>query len=89
MVFSSLLFVYAFLPICLIFYSLMKGINGKNIVLLIFSLLFYTWGEPVYVLLLIFMTFWDWFSALLIEKSDSHKKQKLWYTIHATQITYV
>ena len=32
MVFSSLLFIYAFLPICLIFYSLMKGINGKNIV---------------------------------------------------------
>ena len=74
MVFSSLLFIYAFLPICLIFYSLMKGINGKNIVLLIFSLLFYTWGEPVYVLLLLFMTFWDWFSALLIEKTETEAK---------------
>lgn len=81
MVFSSLLFLYAFLPICLIFYFLMKGINGKNIVLLIFSLLFYTWGEPVYVLLLIFMTFWDWFSALLIEKTDSHSKKKFWLVL--------
>ena len=78
MVFSSLLFIYAFLPICLIFYSLMKGINGKNIVLLIFSLLFYTWGEPVYVLLLLLMTFWDWFSALLIEKTESRGKKKFW-----------
>ena len=78
MVFSSLLFIYAFLPICLIFYSLMKGINGKNIVLLIFSLLFYTWGEPVYVLLLLFMTFWDWFSALLIEKTETEAKKKFW-----------
>ena len=81
MVFSSLLFIYAFLPICLLFYSLTKGINGKNIVLLIFSLLFYTWGEPVYVLLLLFMTFWDWFSALLIEKSESQRKQKLWLAL--------
>lgn len=76
MVFSSLLFVYAFLPVCLIFYALTKGINGKNIVLLIFSLLFYAWGEPVYVLLLIFMTFCDWAAALLIEKTDSKAKQK-------------
>ena len=76
MVFSSLLFIYAFLPICLISYSLMKGINGKNIVLLIFSLLFYTWGEPVYVLLLVFMTLCDWLAALFIEKSESVGKRK-------------
>ena len=70
MVFSSLLFVYAFLPICLLVYSLARGIKAKNIVLLVFSLLFYSWGEPVYVLLLLFMTFADWVFALLIEKSD-------------------
>ncbi len=70
MVFSSLLFVYAFLPICMLIYALARGIKAKNIVLLVFSLLFYTWGEPVYVLLLLFMTFADWLFALLIEKSD-------------------
>ncbi len=76
MVFSSLLFMYAFLPLCLICYSLTKGITGKNIILLFFSLLFYTWGEPVYVLLLILMTFVDWVAALLIDKSTSKAKKK-------------
>ena len=66
MVFSSLIFVYAFLPLSLIFYVLAKNIKVKNAVLLIFSLLFYAWGEPTYVLILVFMTFSDWVSALLI-----------------------
>ncbi len=70
MVFSSLLFVYAFLPICMLIYALARGIKAKNIVLLVFSLLFYSWGEPTYVLLLVFMTFADWLFALLIDKCD-------------------
>jgi len=77
MVFSSLLFIYAFFPLCLIAYSLTKGITGKNIILLVFSLLFYTWGEPVYVLLLIFMTFADWIAAKLIEKQSTKRKKQL------------
>ena len=78
MVFSSLLFVYAFLPLCLIAYGVARNIKAKNIVLLIFSLIFYTWGEPVYVLLLLSMTFCDWLFALGIEKSgNSGKKRKL------------
>ncbi len=82
MVFSSLLFVYAFLPLCLIAYGIARNIKAKNIVLLIFSLIFYTWGEPVYVLLLLSMTFCDWLFALGIEKSgDSGKKRKLLLTL--------
>ena len=78
MIFSSLLFVYAFLPLCLIAYGVARNIKAKNIVLLIFSLIFYTWGEPVYVLLLLSMTFCDWLFALGIEKSgDSGKKRKI------------
>lgn len=77
MVFSSLIFIYAFLPLSLIFCSFSKNITYKNIILLIFSLLFYAWGEPVYVLILIFMTFSDWISALLIEKSKSKKAARL------------
>lgn len=79
MVFSSLLFVYAFLPICLLIYSVVRGIKAKNIVLLIFSLIFYAWGEPVYVLLLIFMTFCDWIFARLIEKSDGKNTRRKIY----------
>ena len=77
MVFSSLLFVYAFLPICLLIYSVARNIKAKNIVLLIFSLIFYSWGEPVYVGLLILMTFCDWLLARLIEKSDGKNSRKI------------
>lgn len=76
MVFSSLLFVFAFLPICLAFYAMQKSITGKNAVLLIFSLIFYSWGEPIYVALLLFMTFCDWIAAKLIEKSGTQSKKK-------------
>lgn len=76
MVFSSLLFIYAFLPLCLIFYALARDIKSKNAVLLIFSLIFYSWGEPIYVALLIFMTFCDWLAAKLIEKQEQKSKRK-------------
>ncbi len=81
MVFSSLLFVYAFLPLCLAVYGLAHNIKAKNIILLIFSLFFYAWGEPVYVLLLVFMTFCDWLIALGIEKSDKTSKRKALLTL--------
>lgn len=53
MVFSNLIFLYLFLPACLIAYFCCKGLQGKNIVLVAFSMLFYAWGEPLYVLLLL------------------------------------
>ena len=76
MVFSGLFFVFAFLPLCLVVYSIPKSITAKNIILLIFSLIFYTWGEPIYVLLLIFMTFCDFLAAKSIEKQESNKKRR-------------
>ena len=53
MVFYSLIFLYLFLPACLIAYFCVRGVKAKNVVLVLFSLLFYAWGEPVYVLLLV------------------------------------
>ena len=47
MVFSNLIFLYLFLPVCLVFYFLCQSIRAKNVVLVLFSLLFYAWGEPV------------------------------------------
>ena len=67
MVFSSLIFIYAFLPVTLMLYAVGKKTNLRNYILLIASLVFYTWGEPLYVLILITMTFIDWLSALLIQ----------------------
>lgn len=70
MVFSSLLFVFAFLPLNLLFYTLAPNIKTKNAVMLLFSLIFYAWGEPVYILVMLGMTFVDWALTLLIAKSE-------------------
>lgn len=75
MVFSSLFFLYVFLPISLIFYHLMPSIRAKNIVMTIFSLIFYAWGEPVYVFLLLGMAFADWVLAKYIGSQPARSRQ--------------
>ncbi|MBR5708146.1 MAG: MBOAT family protein, partial [Oscillospiraceae bacterium] len=66
MVFSSLIFLYAFFPLSLLGCALCRGKRGRNAVLLVSSLVFYAWGEPVYVLLLAFMALSSWFCALRV-----------------------
>ena len=68
MVFSSLFFVYFFLAITLAAYFFCKTIKSKNIVLVVASLVFYAWGEPIWVGLLVLSAFINWKGALLIEK---------------------
>lgn len=72
MVFSSISFLYYFLPITLIFYFLMPQ-KLKNLILLIMSLLFYFYGEPKYIIVLIFSCIYNYYFGKLIEKSE-HKK---------------
>jgi alginate O-acetyltransferase complex protein AlgI len=55
MVFADLFFIYVFLPLCLICYGLAKKLSTKNIVLIVFSLIFYAWGEPLWILLFQFI----------------------------------
>lgn len=76
MVFSGLVFLLAFLPANLICYFCAKTIKTRNIILLLFSLVFYAWGEPVYVLLLIAMSFFCWFFSRLIDNSGSDAARK-------------
>lgn len=59
MVFSSLPFLFYFLPLCLLLYYLVP-FRFKNTVVLLFSLLFYTWGEPVYIVLMLLETLSDY-----------------------------
>ena len=59
MVFSSVVFLFRFLPLFFILYYLVPG-RGKNLVLFLGSLFFYAWGEPVYVLLMLFSTVADY-----------------------------
>ncbi|MDD2211485.1 MAG: MBOAT family protein [Clostridia bacterium] len=76
MVFSSLVFLYAFLPLNFIFYFLSKNQTYRNWVLIIFSLAFYAWGEPVWVSLLIFSSLVDYFLGLATEKYRGHWQSK-------------
>ena len=73
MVFSSLFFVYFFLAACFLCYYLCRSIKAKNIVLVIFSLIFYAWGEPVWVSMLLFSAFINWGASMLIGKFRGKK----------------
>jgi len=73
MVFSSIPFLFFFLPIFLILYYIVP-FKLKNIVLLIFSLIFYAWGEPVYIVLMVFSSIVDYSNGRLIEKFPKKKK---------------
>ena len=53
MLFSSLVFLWLFLPVVLLVYQLLPGIRSKNALLLFASLFFYGWGEPKYILLML------------------------------------
>ena len=83
MVFSSLLFLLAFLPLNLLLYYLVKPIKVKNAILLIFSLIFYAWGEPVYVLILLGMSLFSWLFSIGIEKAGSRGGKRVWLALAA------
>ena len=73
MEFSTLTFLFFFFLIFLFIYFIIKNRKYRNIVLLIFSLLFYAWGEPVYILLMILSIIMNYYFAKLIDKSKSRK----------------
>ena len=77
MVFSSLFFVFFFFALNLIAYYLAPDIKRKNMVMLVFSLIFYSWGGPRYLLLLISMVSASWFFALLIFQYQDTKWSKI------------
>lgn len=77
MVFADLFFLYAFLPICLIFYFASKKLVYRNIVLVVFSLIFYAWGEPLWVLLLVATATVNYVCALVTDKYRDTAKAKL------------
>lgn len=66
MVFSSILFLFRFLPLVLFLYFIAPR-KLRNAILFLVSLVFYAWGEPIYVLLMIFSTFVDYVHGLKVE----------------------
>ena len=80
MIFSSLIFLFIFLPLFLLMYYIVP-FKYKNIVILIFSLIFYAFGEPVYILLLLFSSLINYVGSNIINKSDNDKKRKTVFVI--------
>ena len=80
MVFSSAVFLFFFLPIVLILYYLVPT-KFKNIVLLISSLVFYAWGEPVYIILMCISSFVDFLNGRLLAKNNNEKSRKIFLSI--------
>lgn len=72
MVFSSLTFLFFFLPACLLVYYAFAERQIRNLILTLFSLIFYAWGEPIWVGLLIFTAVMDYKIGMLIERFRLH-----------------
>ena len=80
MLFSSIPFLFYFLPAVLILYFLVPT-KLKNAVLLVFSLIFYAWGEPKYVFLMIATICLFFFCGIAIGKAQTQKMKKFWLTV--------
>lgn len=80
MVFSSLVFLFAYLPITLLIYYLVPR-QGRNIFLFIINLVFYGWGEPTLVLLMVFNIFFNYMGGWLVDKYRQDAKKKKLFLI--------
>lgn len=76
MLFSSLTFLFIYLPAVLLIYYIFPK-KYRNALLFLVSLVFYAWGEPMYVLLMIFSTLTDYFHGFFIEKYRGGKGAKI------------
>lgn len=80
MAFSSLVFMFAYLPITLLAYYLVPR-QGRNIFLFIVNLIFYGWGEPKLVLLMVFNIFFNYIGGWLVDKYRADAKKKKLFLI--------
>lgn len=81
MVFSNIFFLYVFLPALFLAYFVIKNDAYRRAVLIAFSLVFYAWGEPVYVFLMIGLVLADYIFGLLIAKTRQVWLRKFWLVI--------
>lgn len=76
MIFSSITFLFYFLPLVLLLYYIVPN-KVKNLVLLLSSLIFYAWGEPKYIILMIFSSIVDYTIAIIIDKYRGKIQSKI------------
>ncbi len=82
MLFSSMTFIYVFLPVVLLLYLVTKK-ELHNPILLVASIIFYAWGEPKYLAIMLLTIIINYFGAIGIDKYNKHKKSVLIFTIIA------
>ena len=73
MLFSSIVFLFSFLPAVMILYYLLP-VRFRNVILLLASLVFYAWGEPVYLFLMLLSILFNYFSGLDIARNLQDKR---------------
>ena len=78
MIFSSLTFLFAYLPIMLALYFLVP-LAWRNLVLLLVSLFFYGWGEPVYITIMFVSILIDYIHGILVEKYRQDDRKARWF----------
>lgn len=74
MIFSSLEFLCVFFPITYLLYTMLPSVKMKNALLVLVSLCFYAYGEPIYVLLMMFSAFLNYVCARGIERAGTHRR---------------
>ena len=75
MEFSSLIFLFAYLPLTMVIYFITPR-KGRNLFLFFINLVFYGWGEPVLVLLMVFNVIFNYIGGFLVDKFRSKPKRK-------------
>ena len=81
MVFSTLTFLFFFFPLVFLLYYLIPNRKYKNVVLLVFSILFYSWGEPKFILLMLSTSLIAYLSGLWMDCLDKSGKLRLKKTV--------
>lgn len=76
MVFSSMTFIWIFLPLLLFCYFIVKE-KYRNVILLVFSLIFYSWGEPQYIILMLFSIFINYIFGITLDKFKLNKHKRI------------
>ena len=88
MVFSSPVFLFLFLPIVLIgYHGIFRKTASGNLWLLLASILFYAWGEPVYVFVILLSSILNWLISEQIKKHSGKKRKLLFIIVLVLDIT--
>ena len=84
MLFASTVFIFVFLPVVLVLYYTVfrKWRMGQNVMLLIASVIFYAWGEPKFVLVMLLSIICNWFFGILVDKAKKKEKKSMIRLVH-------